>query len=425
MKKLLIILLSAFTMTIIAEEAQIALLQPLTVPGSTACNAMEVSMVRGELRKALGWQSNFQVLTRMDIDAMLNEMGFQQSGMVDDAQRKKIGVMTSAQYICISSITKYGTQLYIEAYLVNVETGQMTNPATQYVNVKNEDYSTLPIACGQLAKEMLGEISGSLVKSHIENSGIFPRQPVNYDFTEDAWGINMKMIWVEGGEFMMGCTSEQGDDCWSNEKNVCHVKMDGFYIGMLEVTQSQWEKVMGTSIYQQSSKAVDANNKNTNGVGVDYPMYFISWEEATEFCSILSNKTGKTYTLPTEAQWEYAARGGDKSTRTKYSGSNLPDEVAWTRENSNHSAHQCGTKKMNELGIYDMSGNVREWCKDWYSYDNCYNVNNPIDPSYDERVHRGGSWYSGATCCCRVSERLGDSPSSRRNFIGFRVVLLP
>lgn len=186
MKRLLIILLSALSLMANAESVKLALLQPLTVPGSTACNAMEVSMVRGELRKALGWQSNFQVLTRMDVDAMLNEMGFQQSGMVDDAQRKKIGVMTSAQYICVSSITKYGTQLYIEAYLVNVETGQMTNPATQYVNVKNEDYSTLPIACGQLAKEMQGEISGSPVKSPIGNSGVSTRQLAKKDFTEDT-----------------------------------------------------------------------------------------------------------------------------------------------------------------------------------------------------------------------------------------------
>lgn len=144
-----------------ADEVKMALLQPLTTPGSTACNPMEISMVRGELRKAFGWQSDFQVLTRMDVDAMLKEQGFQRSGMVDDAQRKQVGIMTGAQYICVSSITKYNTQIYIEAYLVDIETGQMTNPASQYINVKNEDYSTLPNACGELAKEMLGELGGS------------------------------------------------------------------------------------------------------------------------------------------------------------------------------------------------------------------------------------------------------------------------
>lgn len=161
MKKLLIILLSALSLTANAENIKLALLQPLTVPGSTECNPMEISMVRGELRKAFGWQSDFQVLTRMDVDAMLKEQGFQRSGMVDDAQRKQVGIMTGAQYICVSSITKYNTQIYIEAYLVDIETGQMTNPASQYINVKNEDYSTLPDACGELAKEMLGELGGT------------------------------------------------------------------------------------------------------------------------------------------------------------------------------------------------------------------------------------------------------------------------
>lgn len=161
MKKLFIILLSALSLTAFADEVKMALLQPLTVPGSTECNPMEISMVRGELRKAFGWQSDFQVLTRMDVDAMLKEQGFQRSGMVDDGQRKQVGIMTGAQYICVSSITKYNTQIYIEAYLVDIETGQTTNPASQYINVKNEDYSTLPTACGELAKEMLGEIGGN------------------------------------------------------------------------------------------------------------------------------------------------------------------------------------------------------------------------------------------------------------------------
>lgn len=158
MKKLLIILFSTLSLTISAEDVIIALLQPLTVQGTTACDPFEVSVVRGELRKAFGWQSGYQVVTRLDVDAIMEEMGFQQSGMVNDAQRKEVGNMTGAQYICVSSITKYNTQIYIEAYLVNVETGQMTNPATQYTNVRNGDYSSLPAACTALADEMLGTI---------------------------------------------------------------------------------------------------------------------------------------------------------------------------------------------------------------------------------------------------------------------------
>lgn len=418
-----IIVLLAMTLIASAEDIKLALLQPLTVSGSTECNPMEISMVRGELRKAFGWQSDFQVLTRLDVDAMLKEQGFQRSGMVDDAQRKQVGVMTGAQYICVSTITKYNTQLYIEAYLVDVETGQMTNPATQYINVQNDDYSTLPASCNELAKEMLGEIAGTPRKSARIGGGATSRSTAGQDFTEDTWGINMKMIWVEGGEFLMGCTSEQSG-CEDDEKNVRRVTVDGFYIGQFEVTQSQWEKVIGTSIYQQRNKA--NSSYSLYGTGADYPMYYVSWEEAMEFCRLLSNKTGKTYTLPTEAQWEYAARGGNKPDGTKYAGSNMIDVVAWYGGNSGSSTHPVGTKRANSLDIYDMSGNVWEWCKDWYntSYYSS-DTDNPAGPSSgSSRVNRGGGWGSGASNC-RVANRGSISPGYRGSDLGFRVVCIP
>lgn len=242
-------------------------------------------------------------------------------------------------------------------------------------------------------------------------------------FTETAFGINMRMVWVEGGEFVMGCTSEQGSDCYSDEKNVRRVTVDGFYIGMLEVTQSQWEKVMNTTIDQQKNKT---SASNTYGVGPDYPMYYVSWEEAMEFCRLLSQQTGKTYTLPTEAQWEYAARGGAKNEGTKYSGSHYLDNVAWYNGNSGNSTHVCGTKRANALGIYDMSGNVWEWCKDWYgdSYIS-YDVNNPQGASSgSDRVLRGGSWRNYARYC-RVAFRFDFTPGGRDFNYGFRVVLIP
>lgn len=243
------------------------------------------------------------------------------------------------------------------------------------------------------------------------------------DFIETAFGINMKMIWVEGGSFLMGCTSEQGQ-CDDDEKNVRRVTVDGFYIGMLEVTQSQWEKVMGTSVYQQRNKA--NSQWPMRGVGPDYPIYYVSWEEATEFCRLLSNKTGRTYTLPTEAQWEYAARGGKKADGTKYAGSNVVDAVAWYTDKSGVTTHVCGSKRATPLGIYDMSGNVWEWCKDWYesSYVS-YDTNNPTGPSSGSyRVFRGGSWGGNASNC-RVATRSRSAPSNRFNTLGFRVVCIP
>ena len=244
-------------------------------------------------------------------------------------------------------------------------------------------------------------------------------------FIEDAYDINMKLIWVEGGEFMMGCTSEQ-EPCQEDEKNVHRVKLDGFYIGMLEVTQSQWEKVMGSTYCQQCQKynkelrsqgLKEKWLENCDHVGANLPMLFVTWEEAMEFCRVLSQKTGKTYSLPTEAQWEYAARGGRKNEGTKYAGSNSIDNVAWYKGNSGDT-HPCGTKRANALGIYDMSGNVDEWCKDWYSSSyTSYDTNNPTGPSSGPgRVIRGGS--------CRVADRSYCSRGCNGS-LGFRVVCIP
>ena len=262
-------------------------------------------------------------------------------------------------------------------------------------------------------------------KSLAEKEEATPAPAVNQDFTETAYGVNMKMIWVEGGEFLMGCTSEQGNNCYDDEENVRRVTVDGFYIGMLEVTQAQWEKVMGTTISQQWTKA-DITGSPTRGVGDDYPMYCVNWEEAMEFCRLLSIQTGKTYTLPTEAQWEYAARGGCKNDGTKYAGSHLLDAVGWYADNSGDKTNVVGSKRANALGIYDMSGNVWEWCKDWYasSYSS-YDTNNPTGPSSGSgRVIRGGSWGSSASYC-RVADRNCGSPGVRDGDLGFRVVLLP
>ncbi len=204
------------------------------------------------------------------------------------------------------------------------------------------------------------------------------------------------------------------------------VTLSDYYIGKFEVTQGLWEKVMGTNISQQRDKG--DSSQSLNGVGSDYPMYYVNWEEAQEFCMKLSQLTGRKYALPTEAQWEYAARGGVKSKGYKYSGSNDIDNVAWYGQyhsESKFSTLPVGTKQANELGIYDMSGNVWEWCSDWYD---SYSSNAQTDPTGPEtgflRVVRGGSWFSYAGYC-RVSYRHGSYPGTRFSFSGFRVVLLP
>ena len=247
--------------------------------------------------------------------------------------------------------------------------------------------------------------------------------PQTYDYIENAGkSLNMKMVYVEGGSFQMGATSEQGSDAESNESPVHTVSLDSYYIAECEVTQAQWYKIMGTTISEQKSKA---GYSSTYGTGDNYPMYYVNWTEATEFCEKLSQLTGKTYVLPTEAQWEYAARGGKHNEGTKYSGSNTIGNVAWYYDNSSSTTHPVKQKSANALGLYDMSGNVYEWCSDWYGSYSSSAQTNPTGPSSgSSRVLRGGSWYSRASYC-RVANRLNNAPSSRSSNYGFRVVCLP
>lgn len=248
---------------------------------------------------------------------------------------------------------------------------------------------------------------------------------VNPYFVETAAGLNMKMIYVEGGEFMMGATSEQSSDAFDSELPVRRVRLDSYYICECEVTQEQWETVMGTTVVEQAVKA-GYEYLELYGIGPDYPMYYVSWVEAKAFCQELSRMTGRTYSLPTEAQWEYAARCGKKTDGSKYSGGNSIDDVAWYWDNSGDTAHPVKTKRPNALGLYDMSGSVLEWCYDWYS--SSYNANdtdNPTGPSTGvERVLRGGSWFTRARYC-RVSHRSYETPDFGDYDYGFRVVVIP
>lgn len=226
-------------------------------------------------------------------------------------------------------------------------------------------------------------------------------------FVETAKGINLKMIYVEGGTFAMGSNSGESD-----EKPVHNVTLDSYYIGETEITQAQWRAVMGSNPSRYT--------------GDNRPVEWVSWNDAQEFCEKLSELTGKRYVLPTEAQWEYAARGGNQSNDYIYSGSNNIDEVA--KYGSNGGGHSnVKRKKPNELGIYDMSGNVYEWCSDWYSsssYSSSSQTNPQGPSSGSARVLRGGSWYDNASYC-RVAFRNYNSPSYTINFYGFRVVCLP
>ncbi len=255
-----------------------------------------------------------------------------------------------------------------------------------------------------------------------------------------------EMVFVEGGEFSMGCTEEQIPECISDEKPVVRIRLDDYWIGRFEVTNSQyaeflshkgnqvegnesWYKIDKYSlIYEREDGSFESR------VGFEnYPVTNVSWYGSNAYTGWLSERTKRNYRLPTEAEWEYASRGGQKSRGFVFSGSDSPEEIAWFSDYAADSktgwefkmdkgTHPVGQRSPNELGLYDMSGNAAEWCFDLY--ENFYEGGkNPTGPKYGSlRVLRGGSWDNTASDC-RVSARSYAQHVSRFSVSkGFRVV---
>jgi len=263
-----------------------------------------------------------------------------------------------------------------------------------------------------------------------------------------------EMVRVEGGTFNMGCTEEQGEECYRGAPH--EVTVSDFYIGRYEVTVEEWK-----AFVQAAASAIPTAKKEYWNLAYEgessYPMSNISWADAARYCNWLSEKAGlqavyslsgpadkiqvaidhsaNGYRLPTEAEWEYAARGGAKSQGYRYSGSNDLDQVAWYSKNAGKKVHPVGQKKPNELGLYDMSGNVAEWCQDYY-HEAYYDFSPAQDPKgpqkkskYEGRVQRGGDYYGKKhkyqARQCRVADRsygMGDGYDLGIMTDGLRVV---
>jgi formylglycine-generating enzyme required for sulfatase activity len=232
--------------------------------------------------------------------------------------------------------------------------------------------------------------------------------------------IGMKLRLIPAGSFMMGA-SPGDSEADSDEKPQHLVEITkAFYIGVYEVTQAQWQEVMGTTVRQQRDKA----NKDWPmlGEGHRYPIYYVNWDDAVEFCRKLSEREGVTYRLPTEAEWEYACRAG--STTIYYWGNSMNGDYAWYSDNSGDETNEVGRKSPNAWGLYDMAGNVWEWCSDWYgeSYYDSSPRQDPQGPSSGRgRVLRGGSWNDGAWYM-RSFSRDYWIQDVRKHKYGFRIV---
>ncbi len=244
--------------------------------------------------------------------------------------------------------------------------------------------------------------------------------PVNRVFTVNH--IPIKMVFVKGGDLELGCVAERDDSCKAKEVPSHNVTLTDFYIGETEVTQAQWMAVMGR------------DNNPSYWKGNTLPVERVSWMECHRFIVRLNKylaselPEGYHFALPSEAQWEYAARGGLKSAGVRYAGSNDLKQIAWFYDNSSQRTHDVRIKTANELGIFDMSGNVWEWCEDWYDEDfyaentDWHNPMNNQETSY--RVQRGGSWnYAASYSRCATRDR--GSIHSRYEDCGFRVALVP
>lgn len=252
------------------------------------------------------------------------------------------------------------------------------------------------------------KIQDEIIDSEMSGNGVTTDSNGNKVFT--VKGVTFKMIKVKGGTFMMGAT-EQNDNADEDEKPAHQVTLNDYYIGEYEVTQELWRSVMG---YNPS-----------HFKGNNLPVEQVSWNECREFVKRLNKITGKQFRLPTEAEWEYAARGGCKSQGYVYSGSNNIADVAWYSQNSGKITHKVGSAKPNELGIYDMTGNVWEWCNDWYGKYRSGSQTNPQGPSSGSyRILRGGGW-DGSASFCGVSKRAGTASTDKGYEDGLRLVLAP
>ena len=243
--------------------------------------------------------------------------------------------------------------------------------------------------------------------------------------TEFEYGI--KMVYVEGGEFTMGSPDSE-KEAFDNEKPQHRVWIDSFWINKFQVRFREFDVYCKETLNYKRGLIVKKHYPYDNRWGRNWmPVINVNWYDAVNFTKWLSEKIGLNFRLPTEAEWEYAARGGRLAKGYQYSGSNNANDVGWYKSNSGSKTHPVGLKKPNELGIYDMSGNVLEWCSDWYSgeyyLESPYsNPQGPLLGAY--RICRGGSWNNDAIYLRCAFRYLGD-PSSRDNNLGFRLVLDP
>lgn len=430
---LLLLMATAFSFQTHAQDVKVAVWGPSVKQESEKVEAIELSIINSRFRDAVSGMSGIELIARADVDNILSELKFQQNGMVSENDKKLLGQMKGVDIIVSLMVAKGFGYVNIESSFIDVEKANVIGRTQSVLALANNPLD-LADKCEELARKLTG-VTSSSYSSSTSYLPSFSGGGVGADKEFNVNGVTFKMVFVKGGTFQMGSNDDNRDD----EKPVHSVTVSDFYIGEFEVTQELWQEIMGTSIYQQ--RDITGNSRlQMRGVGSHYPMYYVNYYEAEEFCSRINGllykeiPDGYRIALPTEAEWEYAAKGGNKSKSYLYAGDNFISYVAYYQENSNYSTHEVGTKLPNELGLYDMSGNVCEWCSDWYD-ENYYGASPSQNPhgasSGSYRVLRGGCW--GFTQeGCEVSRRLPVVPGDRYfdffmdidGITGFRLALV-
>ena len=379
-----------------------------TLDKSVKVDHLTGSAIAVKLEQALG--NKFRLLTRSQVSKALQELNFQASDLADRNKAKQFGKLVGAEYLITGSVIQLGQEITVACQIFNLETGAIRQTAeVSAVSVNDFNYmireaaDILSMSNEQKRKYLEEKRNGKKAPPYVKS----PYVPVKAE-DRTVPGLNMPLVYVAPGSFQMGSTGKGGYQVTLTK---------AYWIGKNEVTQKEYHTIMGSNPSRFRSD--------------DNPVEMVNWYDAVEFCKKLTAlerqarrlPAGYEYRLPTEAEWEFAARGGTKTRNYRYSGNNNFNNVGWVRSNAGKSSHKIGTKSANELSIYDMTGNVWEWCYDLYG-----RYGSHVDPigaaGGSTRVKRGGSWHERAKYGM-VAVRHHNVPNQGTDNIGFRIVLGP